>query len=201
MTEYKCDKCLKSFGNKKDHLQRHINKKKSCIDNKKLLKIPPQNLQIPPILCQEIEKMEKNMTDEKPDEKFNEKPDDGLPKENTFECKFCLKTFAKKFNVDRHLKICNAKKEEESKVNVSNNELKEIKEQLSLILKQNEELKKESENLKKQLTEKKTKSSKSISKTKKDININIVNNVVNNQNNITPFSLKFGTLFYKNLII
>ena len=171
MTEYVCYKCKKNFGNKKDHLERHINKKKSCVENNdNILQNPPQILPVPPILCQEI-----ILNDEK-------------PKENIFECEFCLKTFAKKFNVDRHLKICSVKKEEDSTKNIPINELKEIKEQLTLILKQNEELKKESENLKKQLVQNKPKSSKSISSAsngkKKDININIVNNVVNNQNNI-----------------
>ncbi len=190
MTEYICEKCLKSFGNKKDHYEKHLNKKKQCeTSNNQLLNLNPHLLI----------NSKKNIID--------------IIK--TFECEYCAKSFSKKFNLDRHITTCklndnNKKKQDKTILNeniqnegdLNNVKIKEIDEKISIILKQNEELrkdyydikkenndiKKENKELKKQIKQKKNKSIV-------NNNINIVNNnhlgnnvnnnnLINNNNNI-----------------
>lgn len=182
MTEYICDKCLKNFGNKKDHLERHLNKKKPCVKNINARLLQQIPLLQPIQICQEIiqEPIIKIEKTEKTD------------KNDIFECEYCEKTFTRKFNLERHLNgRCDKKKEEDKFVNelqnVSKSELKEINKKLNLILKQNEELKKDNDEIKKENTELKKQIKQKKNKSIVNNNINIVNNnnnVLNNNNNI-----------------
>lgn len=183
MTEYICPDCMKNFGNKKDHLDRHTNKKKPCKPKK--------------IFCTQINTIAlENTLNLNSNEKKEEVE---INKQKKYECKNCGYCFTRNSSLKRHLdnNYCNAKKDINNLTNNSNTHLtiqpddkfKEFDDKLNLILKQNEELKKENEKLKKQIGKKKEKS---------DININIVNNnnVVNNNNaNI----VNFNNVDYNNL--
>ena len=182
MTEYICPECFKNFGNKKDHLERHINRKKSCVKTDlsipKNILLTPQTPPNPPnfdIKNQKILNMKNdkyNNTETKNDftSKFICK----------FICEFCNGCFVKKYNLDRHIKICKEKDKIDNKNKETDEKLSKIDEKLNIILKQNEDLKKENKELKKQI---KTKKNKSIlGKKSSDVNINIVNNIVNNNN-------------------
>lgn len=175
MVEYICPDCFKNFGNSKSHWNRHINKKKTCqiIDNNLIL-TPPENAVIAPKLLLKQTEKEKNNHGNKID----------------YICEYCLGSFCKKFNLDRHMNICKEKKRIDNENNkilgekkkYEEDKLLKIDEKLNLILKQNEELKKENKKLKKQIGIKKNKST--VNKKSSDVNINIVNNV-NNVNNVT----------------
>jgi DNA-directed RNA polymerase subunit RPC12/RpoP len=182
MTEYICPTCFKNFGNKKDHYEKHINKKKRCITNGKNLLKNTQNLLKNTQSELSIQINQNDIINNNEKDNHNTK----------YQCIHCLSKFTRKFNLDRHLKTCKNKNE-------SNNENKikliKIDEKLDLVLKQNEELKKENEELKKQIKIKNNKSF--VMKKNQDININILNNnniinnqqnIINNQKNIINFS-------------
>lgn len=171
MTEYVCEKCFKNFGNKKDHLERHLNKKKQCISIQKAPILQKTPLLQSTQLCQEIIQQPKNI----------------INNEN-FECEYCSKKFTRKYNLKRHINGRCDKKEKDKVIaeNISKNELKEINNKLNLILKQNEELKKDNEELKKDNEELKKHIKHKKNKSIVNNNINIVNNNNNHLgNNIT----------------
>jgi hypothetical protein len=172
MTEYICPDCLKNFGNKKDHLERHKNRKIPCVKNKFIL---PNNLLItPPIPQNPLDLLPINLDLFNDNDYVDNNKNNTIKNDNIkFICEFCQGSFCKKFNLDRHLNICKKKIE-----NIKN----KSDEKLTLILKQNEELKKENKKLKKEI---KNKKNKAITCNKlSDVNINIVNNVTNMNNNI-----------------
>ena len=198
--EYNCPECLKSFGNRKDNYETHINKKKSC---KKIAKNYSNiDNQQDKVVCVEIEQtnnLNKNNYDE---DKENYKCKD-IENNDVFPCEFCDKKFAKKFNLTRHLTTCKVKALQNLNQNSNqipdNNKLNQIDIKLNEILKQNEELKKQNEELKKdnekiknQLVEKKNNSKVNINQNNNvnninnnnNININIVNNNIVNFNEV-----------------
>jgi hypothetical protein len=211
MTEYICLNCYKNFGNKKDHYQRHKNRKNPCkLKENKLIIIPPFELQNTPessILISNIPICVKIKSNESSDE----------IKKN--DCIYCKKSFSKKFNLDRHLdNRCKEKNKinenkninentnininkninentntnininkninENTNININKNNLDKI-DKIDIILKQNEELKKEIEELKKDNKIMKTQFKEKKNKSNININnINIVNNNIINFNDI-----------------
>lgn len=155
--KYHCPYCLKDFGNRKDNCDAHINKKNPCkpkAENTEVLQNPPELLQIPPEPEPQPEKVEVEQV-----------------VEPEFQCEYCLQSFAKKFNLDRHLKDRCKEKKKQDEANKDN-------QTLNLILEQIGELKKENKELKETIDKK-------ISKKKNNVNINIVNNTqTNNVNNV-----------------
>jgi len=189
---YICNICKKNFGNKKDHYDMHKNRKTSCVKkSNNELQNPPQVLQNSPI--KKVQELSQEIINEDFDNNYNieEIPlcveinniDENNVEDNKvlFPCEYCHKLFAKKFNLTRHLNgRCKEKK-------IKNNEfaiVNEIKEQLNVLIKQNEELKKDNKKIKKELNAKK--------KNKSNVNIinnnNIVNNIVNNNQRIVNFN-------------
>jgi hypothetical protein len=178
MTEYKCEKCLKIFGNKKDHYERHLNKKKSCIKTNNLIKIEtPHLLNYAP-------------------EMLTNKEKNNIELIKTFNCEYCSRSFVKKFNLNRHLTTCklnNNRNEYDNNIqksNFNNIKINEINEKINIMLKQNEELKKDNEEIKKENKELKKQIKQKKNKSIVNNNINIVNNnnhlgnnVINNNNN------------------
>jgi hypothetical protein len=203
--EYTCG-CGLNFGNKKDHWERHLNRKFPC------KVFAPKNTQITQNtlkehkniqICVEIknENIQENIQDEK----------------NKLKCEYCLKVFSRKFSLDRHLhEICklkpnpnqpnpnqsnpnqsnpNQSNPNQSNPNQSNpnqpnpnqpnqlnqpNILSDSNSKIDYILKKLNHLEDENKKLKKQ-----------IKRTKKSTNIKIVNNnnTINNiNNNIVNFN-------------
>jgi hypothetical protein len=175
---YNCPNCLKSFGNRKDNLESHLNKKKQCENITQITQNTAQITQNIP-LCVEIKQSNVN----KKEELLNEKE-----KIINFPCEFCDKIFTRKFCLDRHLKTCKKLPIIQQNIAIkTENRLSEIDLKLDLILKQNEELKNENIKLKKQISKKVYKATKTQNNVNinQPININVVNN---NNNNIINFN-------------
>jgi len=189
--EYSCPNCSKKFGNRKDHYDTHIKKKKPCkkeiSDSSQVAQSAHQELNISHIFLTNIEKNSiKEIVDIE-------------NKDKLFICEYCDKSFNKKFNLTRHSTTCKSKPiiptipstYYDQELNEIKNQLKELKE-LKELKDENEKLKEiqlkklkdENEKLKKQI--KKNKSTiKNINShnTNNNVNINIVNN-----NNIINFN-------------
>lgn len=130
---YKCNNCLRTFGNRKDNYETHINKKFPCKKVKNDIIVNETNLTNNPINENEEENLvlcvEINNTN-------------GKNKVLNFSCEFCNGVFTKKYNLERHQKSrCKSKplqnpdkpndiknKEDENKLNIILSELKELKE-------------------------------------------------------------------------
>jgi len=86
--KYRCE-CGLDFGNKKDHWERHQNRKFPCEA------LAPKNTTNTPqihqegVFCVEINKN-------------NELPEQNQIENNNLQCEYCLKTFSRKFSLDRH---------------------------------------------------------------------------------------------------
>jgi hypothetical protein len=180
MTEYICEKCLKSFGNKKDHWEYHVNRKRPC-------------KKIEGILIQFKESQKIQMCDKIDSDTQSEEKDQEV-KLNNLECNYCKKCFYKKFNLERHLEKCKIKNEFNIQAKQYNNDNNNTT--FNLILEQLKELKKENENLKKQMDKKKY--TKTENTAKRDININIVNNNIVN-NNLNNNIVNFNNMNYNNI--
>ena len=199
LIEYICPNCLLNFGNKKSNLERHINRKKSCLkitpeitpNTPKISHFAPENISS----CIEIKSINNEIEIEN-NEIETKNNNIEIKEENNkkFCCEFCNQYFSRKFCLDRHLNNnkCKMKLNQlkgggnNNKLIQNDNKLIEIDNKLNLILKQNEELKLENEKLKKQ-----------IKKTKKTTNININQPNINiNQNNLL---VNFNDLDYNNI--
>jgi hypothetical protein len=167
MIVYKCQYCGKIFGNKKDHYDRHLNRKKPCVKILDIIsEIAPEN---PPI---------------------KQETDNNKPKEMF--CQFCNLTFTRNFSLNRHLqgrckvnKASKLKNMKEDKLNLElvNKKIEEtIDDKMNLIIEKQKLLKKENEKLKKSNVELKKvfKKNKSKLMTKEDIPIKSIN-LINNQ--------------------
>jgi len=195
MKEYICDICDKNFYNQKSHYEAHLNKKKPCKKkHEPVLQSPPQNLQTPPQNIQEnhilLEKENKIIPI------CIQIKEDINDNNNKYECEYCQANFVKKFNLTRHQNgRCKEKQNKDNEFKMMN----QIKEQLDVLIKQNEELKKDNNKIKKDCEK-----FKKQLKTKKipDSKINIVNNVVNNNNNIINNNqniVNFNNMDYSNI--
>ena len=184
MTEYCCSNCLKNFGNKKDHWERHKNRTNPC---KFKFQTPPKELQYAPESMKQLQNAPICIEINQNNIQLNQE----LLKN---QCGFCKKIFSKKFNLSRHLdgrckeqlKQLSIKSSQSNYTCLSKSDNNNDK--IDLILKQNEELKKEIEELKKDNKIMKTQFNEK--KAKSNININniIVNNTINfndvNYNNV-----------------
>lgn len=197
--EYICEICNKNFGNKKDHFEAHKNKKKPCVKKSNDViqialnssQIPPKFLQTPH-LNQEPKKNNNNVIDELCTEQFsveikffNNKFDEFDKLDNLqYKCEYCKKIFAKKYNMLRHQNSsCKQKQLVENKSNENQtNIINQIKEQLNILIKQNEKLNRDYKKIKKELKFKKNKTDISI------VNNNNINNNVINQNILVNFN-------------
>jgi hypothetical protein len=227
--EYSCEECGKKFGNKKDNYERHKNRKTPCIKKNindsinSLIELqnPPNFPQNPPNLTLIPPKLDKINNLDNQIDNTNKIISNIKIIENI--CEFCNQSFAKKYNLDRHLngrckeklkqeKISEEEKLIQEKIKLEDKiiqeekfkeskELVEIKQQLKEILKQNKELaknyqsmKKDNNKLKKQLDKKNT---QLVNSTNNQTNI-IVNNVVNNNNNSQNI-VNFNNVDYSNV--
>jgi len=166
-------KCGKNFGNRKDHYETHQNKKKPCILNNNEVdkkedveEIEQENKNF---LYVDINNNTNNINDNNDENKTDIKN----------QCVYCLKTFARKYGLDRHLDgRCKEKNNQDLNSNKNINQINYILDQLEELKKENKELKKDNERIKTQLKEKKIKSNINIEQ------INIVNNNIINFNNM-----------------
>lgn len=148
MVEYVCDRCKKIYNHKGEYA-RHIARKIPC-------KIATKSDNAPKI--QEISvKLAK----------ISKAPQNSAKNCEIYTCQFCEKQLSDKYGVQRHLKICKTKKQqeqqEEDKFQIMINMMNELKKVTTDQMNQIEELKKEI----------------STSNTKS----NVVNNIINNQQN------------------
>ena len=109
MVTYTCEKCKKTF-NRKYNYTTHINKKFPCTKPTTKTIIKEDN--------------------NKSDENEMDIPNSGYQK---WQCKFCLKTYKHNFHLNRHLKTCKKKKEDEFKKDTYNVLLKKIEDQNKII--------------------------------------------------------------------
>ncbi len=170
--EYSCD-CGLNFGNKKDHWERHINRKYPCeaLAPKIHTETPKEHQNPPnPLICTEVKQENKQ------------------EEQNELQCEYCLKLFSRKYCLDRHLGgRCKLKPKPINHPNHPNppnphnpsNQQIPLDPKLDNIIKRLNHLEEENKKLKKQ-----------IKRTKKSPNIKIVNNnTVNNiNNNIVNFN-------------
>ncbi len=92
MPEFECNRCHRSF-NRKYNLERHENKKKKCKKNEQI--IPQKNAPERKITHLDCKKTQNN----------------------AFECNHCNRNFKRNWDLNRHLKTCNEKKEKEKEEN------------------------------------------------------------------------------------
>ncbi len=175
MVKYTCPTCLKEFS-KKSHYIVHTEKKKN----------PCQP--IAPITLEKLQNSPKGSLKAPENLKKNDKIDIGLLNNtekllnSDIVCNYCEKVFCKKSNLTRHLNTnrCVVKRKvdedeeiifEKDKVDKTDTELKEVKQE-------NLQLKKEVEELKKMFFEFSKQNNKKVTK-------KIINNTQNNNNNNT----------------
>ena len=169
--EYTCD-CGLNFGNKKDHWERHINRKYPCKAlNKNMHQNAPKKHQNAPKKQKKI----KNIIDDNMNALF-------LQETNELQCMLCLKIFSRKYCLNRHMNgRCKLKKEidksliEEKSLNEKNVEEKNT--EIDFIIKRLDQLENENKKLKKQInkTEYSKQTNINIDKQINNINVKIVN--------------------------
>jgi len=126
--KYICD-CGMDFKNKKDNYERHKNKKKPCVPNDN----QEQNNNI---YCVELKN---NIINDNKINELCELNDIFNNKNNSNQCAHCLKTFARKYGLERHLDGRCKELKKQPKINISN--FDEIKQELNGVKKVNEDLK------------------------------------------------------------
>ncbi len=114
MVNFICPKCNKVY-DRKFNLEKHLNRKFSCVQNIYKLVEPQQILVEPQNLLKNNSKNTQNnvIFDEKIENNEN------LQNNNLFCCNFCKNNFNRNDNLKRHLKICKEKKkQDEEKENI-----------------------------------------------------------------------------------
>ena len=127
MVSYKCEQCNKIF-HKKSHYTNHINRKRPCT------KVTPNSTKITPNSTKNEQIVKKNANE-------NAKED-----VNNKQCPFCKKIFTRPSSVDRHLDgRCKVKQKQENnkkeKIDELVDEIKEIKQEMEILKKENTKLK------------------------------------------------------------
>ena len=147
MVEYKCLRCG-YIGKQKIHLINHLKRKNICVPklddisieeinkfygfekNYKSLQITPNHSKITPnhskmTSCDSLQNNSKSLQNISESLQNNSK---SLHFEhNKIICEYCLRTYTRKDNLTKHLKICKKKKEAEILSMTQNNEIKELK--------------------------------------------------------------------------
>ena len=192
LINYSCVECLKSFGNRKDYYQRHINRKNPCIKipNPIAPEAPPIAPEAPPIAPEAPPIAPKEALEQA--DKLEEISICIEKSEYNYSCEYCNQIFSKKYNLTRHQdnrckkkgnKISISKTESETNTDINTNDNK-----LNLILERLKILENENDKLKKEIN--KNKSNVCISQS--NYNINVINN---NNNNI----INFNDMNYNNI--
>jgi hypothetical protein len=195
MKKFPCKKCNKEF-NRNEHLIRHINKKNSCLKN-----IP---------IIPNIPEYSKNG-------EFEEQKDKETNNLEKTKCKFCLKCYSTKYNLNKHLKNnvckfikCNVADNINDEQNIGVGEtikyteqLKNKDSQIDILIEQNCEMQKQNKELQKMIldlikkeTKNKTNNKNNWIVNKNKSNISNISNTLNtlNTSNINNSNINNGTV-------